>query len=139
VSPAWKEILGHEPDRVVGQSFLKFIWPEDTKITLAGLDTAATKRNLTNFENRYRHQDGTPRWISWRTSVEGDLVYAYGRDITAEKKTQSVLARIKELAQSEARYRWALTAGQLVHWETDLIAGTRTWTKEAMGLMEKLP
>jgi PAS domain S-box-containing protein len=134
VSPAWKEILGHEPDRVVGQSFLKFIWPEDTKITLAGLDTAATKGDLTNFENRYRHQDGTPRWISWRTSVEGDLVYAYGRDITAEKKTQSVLARIKELAQSEARYRWALTAGQLVHWETDLIAGTRTWTKEAMAL-----
>jgi PAS domain S-box-containing protein len=94
VSRAWKEILGHEPDRVVGQSFLKFIWPEDTKITLAGLDTAATKGDLTNFENRYRHQDGTARWISWRTSVEGDLVYAYGRDITAEKKS-SVLARTK--------------------------------------------
>jgi hypothetical protein len=44
------------------------------------------------------------------------------------------LARTRELAQSEARYRWALTAGQLVHWETDLIAGTRTWTKEAMAL-----
>ena len=119
---------------MVGQSFLNFIWPEDAEITKAGLDTAVTKGDLTNFENRYRHKDGTPRWISWRTSVEGDLVYAYGRDITAEKRAQSELARIKELAQSEARYRWALTAGQLVHWETDLAAGTRTWTKEAMAL-----
>jgi PAS domain S-box-containing protein len=130
----WKEILGHEPDMVVGQSFLNFIWPEDAERTQAALDTAASKADLTNFENRYRHQDGTPRWISWRTSVEGDLVYAYGRDITAEKKAQSELARTRELAQSEARYRWALTAGQLVHWETDLIAGTRTWTKEAMAV-----
>ncbi len=134
VSPVWKEILGHEPDMVVGQSFLNFIWPEDAGLTQAGLDTAAATGGLTNFENRYRHKDGTPRWISWRTSVEGDLVYAYGRDITAEKKAQSELALVKELAQSEARYRWALTAGQLVHWETDLIAGTRTWTKEAMAL-----
>jgi PAS domain S-box-containing protein len=76
VSPAWKEILGHEPDAVVGQSFLNFIWPEDAELTQVGLDTAATKWNLTNFENRYRHKDGTPRWISGRTSVEDDLVYA---------------------------------------------------------------
>jgi PAS domain S-box-containing protein len=134
VSPAWREILGHEPDTVVGQSFLNFIWPEDAERTQAALDTVASNKELTNFENRYRHQDGTPRSISWRTSVEGDLVYAYGRDITAEKKAQSELRRTRELAQSEARYRWALTAGQLVHWETDLIAGTRTWTKEAMAL-----
>jgi PAS domain S-box-containing protein len=59
---------------------------------------------------------------------------AYGRDITAEKKAESELTLSKELAQREARYRWALTAGQLVHWETDLSAGTRTWTKEAMAL-----
>ena len=134
VSPAWRGIRGHEPDSVVGQSFLNFIWPEDADLTQAGLDTAASKADLTNFENRYRHKDGTPRWISWHTSVEGDLVYAYGRDITAEKKAQSELTLTKKLAQSEARYRWALTAGQLVHWETDLIGGTKTWTKEAMAL-----
>ena len=139
VSPAWKEILGHEPDSMVGQSFLHFIWPEDAELAQAVLDTAVSKGNLTNFENRFRHKDGTPHWISWHTSVEGDLVYAYGRDITAEKRAQSELALIKELAQSEARYRWALTAGQLVHWETDLIGGTRTWTKEAAALFGLSP
>jgi len=134
VSPAWREILGHEPDAVIGQSFLNFIWPEDAERTQGRLDTTTSKGHLANFENRYRHKDSTPRWISWRASVEGDLIYAYGRDITAEKKTESELALSKELAQREARYRWALAAGQLVHWETDLSAGTRTWTKEAMAL-----
>jgi PAS domain S-box-containing protein len=42
--------------------------------------------------------------------------------------------KTEQLAESEARYRWALIAGRLVHWETDLVAGTRTWPKEAMEL-----
>jgi PAS domain S-box-containing protein len=134
VSPAWKEILGHEPDTVVGRSFLDFIWSEDAQRTQTALDTAALKADLTNFANRYHHQDGTLRWISWRTSVEDDFVYAYGRDITMEKEALSELALTKQLAQGEARYRSALKAGRLVHWETDLVAGTRTWTDEAMEL-----
>jgi PAS domain-containing protein len=47
VSPAWREILGHEPDRVVGQSFLNFIWPEDAQRTQAALDTVTSNEELT--------------------------------------------------------------------------------------------
>ncbi len=38
------------------------------------------------------------------------------------------------LRESEARYRAALTAGRMGSWETDLLAGTRTWSKEGMDL-----
>jgi PAS domain S-box-containing protein len=38
------------------------------------------------------------------------------------------------LRESEARYRSALTAGRMGSWETDLVAGTRTWSKEGMAL-----
>jgi len=38
------------------------------------------------------------------------------------------------LRESEARYRLALTAGRMGSWETDLVAGTRTWSKEGMDL-----
>ena len=85
-NPAWEEILGRRPEQVVGHSFHEFIWPEDAAITRAALADAAASRHLTSFENRTTHQDGTPRWISWHTSVEGDIVYAYGRHITAEKE-----------------------------------------------------
>jgi PAS domain S-box-containing protein len=54
------------------------------------------------------------------------------RELTQAK--DALERKTEELAQSEARYRWALKAGRLVHWETDLVARTRTWTKEAMAL-----
>ena len=38
------------------------------------------------------------------------------------------------LRESEARYSSALTAGRMGAWETDLVAGTRQWTKEGMAL-----
>ena len=36
--------------------------------------------------------------------------------------------------ESEARYRLALTAGRMGSWETDMVARTRTWSKEGMAL-----
>ncbi|MCW8084204.1 hybrid sensor histidine kinase/response regulator [Sabulicella glaciei] len=95
-NPAWEAILGHRPEEVVGHNFVNFIWPEDAELTLAALEQAAGASNLTNFENRYTHKDGTPRWISWHTSVEGALVYAYGRDITAEKMQQEALGQAED-------------------------------------------
>jgi PAS domain S-box-containing protein len=41
---------------------------------------------------------------------------------------------LNALRESEARYRSALQAGRMGSWETDLVAGTRTWTKEGMAL-----
>ncbi len=38
------------------------------------------------------------------------------------------------LRESEARYRLALIAGRMGSWETDLVARTRTWSKEGMDL-----
>jgi PAS domain S-box-containing protein len=103
VSPVWKEILGHEPSMVVGQSLLNFVWPEDADLARERLDAVASKGDVADFESRYRHKDGTPRWISWRTSVDGDLIHAYGRDITSEKKAQTELALIKEPSQPYRR------------------------------------
>ncbi|WP_372396477.1 response regulator [Azospirillum sp. HJ39] len=95
VNPAWTEILGYRPEEMVGCSFRHFVWPEDLEWTQGGHEDAVT-RNLTNFENRFRHRDGTPRWISWHSSVEGDLVYAYGRHVTAEKEQADALRQTEE-------------------------------------------
>jgi len=40
----------------------------------------------------------------------------------------------QEWRESEARYRLALVAGRMGSWETDLVAGTRTWSEEGMAL-----
>ncbi|MEE7468280.1 PAS domain-containing protein [Methylobacterium oryzae] len=116
VNPAWQTILGHEPAEVVGRSFLDFIWPEDADLTQEALEAAAAARDLTDFENRYRHKDGTPRLISWRTSVEGDRVYAYGRDVTAEKAQAEALRHAEEaLRQSQKLEAVGQLTGGVAH------------------------
>ena len=116
VNPAWERILGHKPAEVIGRSFVEFVCPEDCDQTQQGLDIAAAERDLTHFENRYRHKDGTLRWISWHTSTEGDLVYAYGRDITEEKARAAALHETEEaLRQSQKMESIGQLTGGVAH------------------------
>ena len=116
VNPAWTAILGHQPADVAGHSFRAFVWPDDLQRTQDALDRAAHRRDLTSFENRYRHIDGTPRWISWHTSVEGDVVYAYGRDVTAEKEAAAELAEAQEtLLQAQKIETMGQLTGGVAH------------------------
>ena len=106
---AWFIVLGWLPDQVVGHDHLEFSWPEDRRpddeILSVGLVTAVSLH-----ENRMRHADGGYRWIAWALAPEGDLVYASGRHITAEKQAAADL----HAAQSQLRQSQKMEAvGQL--------------------------
>jgi PAS domain S-box-containing protein len=133
VNPAWTAILGHAPEEVVGHSFREFVWPEDTDLTQGGLDRAGAEHDLTNFENRYRRKDGTAAWLSWHTSVEGDLVYAYGRDISAEKDQAEALRQTEDrLRQSQKMEAVGQLTGGLAHDFNNLLTGI-TGSLELLG------
>lgn len=78
------QILGWEPNEIVGEKVRNFIHPEDwedTLIMMSGLHLG-TKKIVTEFTNRCLRKDGTYRWISWSASIRGGSIYGLGIDVT---------------------------------------------------------
>jgi PAS domain S-box-containing protein len=79
MSQAWTRALGHSLEEMVGQPFLDFVHPDDRQKTI---EAAAQMRvrDLAEFSNRYRHQDGSWVTLSWRaTKWSGGLTFAIAR------------------------------------------------------------
>ena len=94
-------ILGWQPDEIVGRSYLAFIHPDDHASSRDAFLKAVAKE-LPRYENRFRHKDGSYRWVSWVASPEENFIYASGRDITVEKEAAEALAHAEEqLRQSQ--------------------------------------
>jgi PAS domain S-box-containing protein len=88
VNAAWTTVLGYTPAEMLGRAFLSFVHPHDVTRTLEAFDRAnATGALVTRFDNRYRHRDGSYRWLRWtgRLIPELGVHYSAARDITAEK------------------------------------------------------
>jgi PAS domain S-box-containing protein len=136
-SPAWTTILGWAPEEVVGRSHLDFIHPDDHRISLAALATAS-RTVLQNHENRYRHKDGSYRWISWLAAPENDLIYATGRHITAEKEAAEALrrseARLRTIFQTSHQYQGLLAPdGTLLDANATALAGIEATLPDVIG------
>ncbi|HEY8383693.1 MAG TPA: PAS domain S-box protein [Microvirga sp.] len=102
VNPAWERLLGWSAEWLAGRNAGEIKHPDDGERTRAELVRLAEGGYRTfNFEDRYRHKDGSWRWISWVIEPEGSLIYCVGRDVTAEKATRAAL-EAAETARREA-------------------------------------
>jgi PAS domain S-box-containing protein len=116
INPAWEKILGFTNAQVLAQPFLDFVHPDDRAATAAVTESLISGNVLVNFENRYRCQDGSYRWILWSAmpDAERSLIYADGHDITERKQAELNDRFLYELTQ---RLR-QLTDPESIQWET---------------------
>jgi PAS domain S-box-containing protein len=101
---AWERVLGYSRVDLYRMAWTDLVHPDDEARTLADLRRADDSPSAP-LENRYRHRDGSYRWLEWTTLrlPDGQGYCVVGRDVTERRSEQ------ERLRASEA-YRAAVQA-----------------------------
>ncbi|HEY7953600.1 MAG TPA: sensor domain-containing diguanylate cyclase [Solirubrobacteraceae bacterium] len=83
LNPAWEQALGWSRRELMARPMHELVHPDDVEqtiaLTLAGRHRSA---HFVNFTNRYRHRDGSWRWLLWSARCDGEIWYAAAKDVT---------------------------------------------------------
>ena len=93
INPAWTRLLGWTEDEVRSMHVSELRHPEDAPASIAGRAQLAHGATSVRMENRFRHKDGSWRWLQWTMTASKGLLYVAGRHVTAEKEAAAALER----------------------------------------------
>ncbi|SEQ27773.1 PAS domain S-box-containing protein [Ectothiorhodospira magna] len=91
LNPLWEQVLGYRVEELQGRSFLDFVHEDDMEATLEAIVQLKSQQEVIRFENRYRHKDGSYRWIEWRSLPVGEMIYAVARDVHQRRQDEEKL------------------------------------------------
>ena len=116
VNPAWTALLGWQEGELLGTVFLDYVHPDDREATVAEAGRLETGFTTLRFENRYRHKDGSYRWVSWTAVPDDRFIHAVGRDVTARKDSAAALRRAEDqLRQAQKMEAVGQLTGGVAH------------------------
>lgn len=105
---SWIQTLGWRPEELEGQSWGHWIHPQDLQSSFLQLNSLINQRPAasargrsapalggpfghrlgSSFQHRFRHRDGSYRWLHWQLVADPDsqqIVHGWLRDVTHEK------------------------------------------------------
>ncbi|MBV7540825.1 PAS domain-containing sensor histidine kinase [Acidovorax sp. sic0104] len=124
VNPAWTSVLGWTEQETVGRQVQAFAHPDDEPTLMGELNSlqkGAPKRQGTL---RYRHRDGTDRWVAWTAAPADGFIQAVGRDVTEERAQAEALRSAEEqLRQSQKMEALGQLTGGIAHDLNNMLQG----------------
>jgi len=91
MNPAWTRLLGWSEDEIKAMHVSVLRHPDDTAHSEAGRKQLTQGVPTVRMENRFRHKDGSWRWLHWTMTEHDGLIYVAGRHVTAEKESAAAL------------------------------------------------
>ncbi len=104
INPAWSKLLGWSEAEIKSMHVSALRHPDDAFAAMAGRKRLTEGVPTVRMENRFRHKDGSWRWIAWTMTADAGEIYVAGRHLTSEKWA------VEQLRQSEQQFR-LLVAG----------------------------
>ena len=104
VNPAWTKTLGWSAAEIHRMHVSELRHPEDAPAAEVERRRLAEGVPTVRMENRFRHKDGSWRWIYWTLTVEEGKIYVIGRNVTAQKRA------ISRLLESEQQFSMLVNA-----------------------------
>jgi PAS domain S-box-containing protein len=92
-SAASKNILGYEPEELIGKSAWSIIHPDDLHRSMDTSGQVVNGRDATNFENRYRTSEGNYVWLHWSAKWDAHekVSYCVARNVMEKKQSEALL------------------------------------------------
>ncbi|MCU0545230.1 MAG: PAS domain S-box protein [Oscillatoriaceae cyanobacterium Prado104] len=102
LNPAAEAILGYSVAEMLDRKSIDFVHPDDREATLKELAIIAAGNSNVYFENRWRCQDGSYKWLAWtaNSSPAEESIYAVARDISDAKNIEKSLQEKLDLLYS---------------------------------------
>lgn len=109
ISPSVREILGYEPEEIIGRSSIELVHPDDRPKIMEETYPKTLRGEPATVEYRIRRKDGTMIWLEAIShpffNEKGEMIgfQTSARDITRRKEFEAALQEAKEKAEDATR------------------------------------